>query len=398
MAKLSALASITPNEAEEIITALRKGVPPEKGAELYSVGRKDLLAYFDQTFGELRNKGISDIKFVSGDWGHGKSHFLDLLRDLVLRHNFVVSKVELKSGEVSFDQLPLVIQRMMDNLVTPNVRENGLEALLNEWSRRAPEETESALFSALENQGIDGDMRLKLVEYRRYRNALDGPQYERCLQVVRWFQGRETRSRTWTNVPRFLKSFVKFVRHIGYSGLVVLLDEAEAITSLSRVARVDLANENVRQVIDNDQATKYFYLVFASTPSFLSGEHEHGAQSYPALWRRIRHQLPDLETKSLKKVIVELPGLSEAQLAEAAIKIKAIYQAACGKMIRALTENNLKVLANYVMTQQDRSIGTLVRSTVQILDDAVEGGFDFMSKFELIVGRVMEQEAKDRAR
>jgi hypothetical protein len=398
MAKLSALASITPNEAEEIITALRKGVPPEKGAELYSVGRKDLLAYFDQTFGELRNKGISDIKFVSGDWGHGKSHFLDLLRDLALRHNFVVSKVELKSGEVSFDQLPLVIQRMMDNLVTPNVRENGLEVLLNEWSRCAPQETESALFSALENQGIDGDMRLKLVEYRRYRNAFDGPQYERCLQVVRWFQGRETRSRMWTNVPRFLKSFVKFVRHIGYSGLVVLLDEAEAITSLSRVARVDLANENVRQVIDNDQATKYFYLVFASTPSFLSGEHEHGAQSYPALWRRIRHQLPDLETKSLKKVIVELPELSEPQLAEVGIKIKAIYQKACGKMIRAVTENNLKVLANYVMTQQDRSIGTLVRGTVQILDDAVEGGFDFMSKFELIVGRVMKQEAIDRAR
>ncbi len=398
MASLSALASITTDEAEEIITALRKGVPPEKGAELYSVGRKDLLAYFNQTFGELHNKGISDIKFVSGDWGRGKSHFLDLIRDVALTHNFVVSKVELKSGEVSFDQLPLVIQRIIDNLVTSHVKENGLEALLNEWSQRTSEETENALFKALENEGIDGDMRLKLVEYRRCRNALGGPQYEKCLQIMRWFEGRETRTRTWTNVPRFLKSIIKFVRHIGYSGLVVLLDEAEAITSLSRITRVDLANENVRQVIDNDQATKYFYLVFASTPSFLSGEHEHGAQSYPALWRRIRHQLPDLETKSLKQVIVELPELSEAQLAEVAIKIKTIYEKARGKAIRAVTENNLKVLAKYVMTQQDRSIGTLVRSAVQVLDEAVEGGFDFMARFELIVGRVMEQEAIDRAR
>ena len=302
MASLSALANIATDEAEEIIASLRKGVPPEKGAELYSVGRKDLLAYFNQIFGELRNKGISDIKFVSGDWGRGKSHFLDLIRDSALTHNFVVSKVELKSGEVSFDQLPLVIERIIDNLVTSHVKENGLEALLNEWSQRTSKETENVLFNALENEGIDGDMRLKLVEYRRYRNALGGPQYEKCLQVMRWFQGRETRTRTWTNVPRFLKSIIKFVRHIGYSGLVVLLDEAEAITSLSRITRVDLANENVRQVIDNDQATKYFYLVFASTPRSLVGSMNTVPQAIPHRGEESetnsRNWRPNLSSKS----------------------------------------------------------------------------------------------------
>ena len=177
-----------------------------------------------------------------------------------------------------------------------------------------------------------------------------------------------------------------------------MLDEAEAITSLSRISRVDVANENIRQIIDNDLGTQYFYLVFASTPSFLSGEHEHGAQSYPALWRRIRDQLPDLVSKSYKNVIIDLPELSEAQLAGAAIKIKAIYQISYGKSIRAVTESNLRTLANYAMTHQDRSIGTMVRSTVYILDNAIEGGFNFMSKFELIVERVAEQEAIDRAR
>jgi len=398
MAKQSALASVSPDKAENIIAALRMGVPPDKGAELYSVGRNELLAYFDQTFEALHNKGISGIKFVSGDWGRGKSHFLDLLRDNALKHNFAVSKVELISGEVSFDQLPLVIQRIMDNLVTLNSTNDGLEGLLNEWSQSTLNETENALFGALENQGIDGDMRLKLIEYRRYRNASDGPQYERCLQVVRWFQGRETKTKTWTNVPRFLKSLITFIRYIGYSGLIILLDEAEAITSLSRISRVDLANENIRQIIDNDLGTRFFYLVFASTPSFLSGEHEHGAQSYPALWRRIRNQLPDIETKSLRNIIVELPELNEAQLAEVASKIKSIYQVTHGKSIRLVTEKHLKILASYVMTHQDRSIGTMVRSTVQILDQAVEHGFNFMSRFELIVERVAEQEAIDRAR
>ena len=386
-----------PVEAEGIIAAVRKGVPPEKGAELYSVGRDELLLYFNQTFEALKNKGISDVKFISGDWGRGKSHFLDLLRDIALSNNFVVSEVELKSGEVSFDQLTLVIQRIMDNLVTTQSTLNGLEGLLNVWSQNTARESENNLFSTLETLGIDGDMRAKIIQYRRYRNAPEGPQFEKCLQALRWFQGRETKTQTWTNVPRFLKSFINFVRYAGYSGLIILLDEAEAITSLSRISKVDVANENVRQIIDNDQGTKYFYLVFASTPSFLGGEHEHGAQSYPALWRRIRDQLPDLVSKSYKNVIVELPELSEAQLADVAIKLKALYQISHGKSIRAVTESNLKTLANYVMTHQDRSIGTLVRSAVYILDNAIEGGFNFMSRFELIVERAVEQEAIDRA-
>jgi len=283
MAKQSTLADIDSLKAEEIIAAIRKGVPPEKGAELYSIGRDDLLSYFDQTFEALKNKGISDIKFISGDWGRGKSHFLDLLRDIALAHNFVVAKVELISGEVSFDQLPLVIQRIMDNLVTMQSTSNGIEGLLNVWSQ----------------------------------NTLRG--------------------------------------------------------------------------IESD-------LFFASTPSFLGGEHEHGAQSYPALWRRIRDQLPDLVSKSYKNVIIDLPELSEVQLASAAIKIKAIYQFSYGKSIRAVTESNLRTLANYVMTHQDRSIGTMVRSTIYILDNAIEEGFNFMSRFELIVERVVEQEAIDRAK
>ncbi len=397
MVKQSALVKMDPVEAEEIIAAVRKGVPPEKGAELYSVGRDELLLYFNQTFEALKNKGISDVKFISGDWGRGKSHFLDLLRDIALSNNFVVSKVELKSGEVSFDQLTLVIQRIMDNLVTTQSTLNGLEGLLNVWSQNTARESENNLFSTLETLGIDGDMRAKIIQYRRYRNAPEGPQFEKCLQALRWFQGRETKTQTWTNVPRFLKSFINFVRYAGYSGLIILLDEAEAITSLSRISKVDVANENVRQIIDNDQGTKYFYLVFASTPSFLGGEHEHGAQSYPALWRRIRDQLPDLVSKSYKNVIIELPELSEAQLADVAIKLKALYQISHGKSIRAVTESNLKTLANYVMTHQDRSIGTLVRSAVYILDNAIEGGFNFMSRFELIVERAVEQEAIDRA-
>lgn len=255
-------------QAYRIISALRKGTPSEERVDLYSVGREQLLSYFNDKLIEIKNYGVSDVKLVSADWGHGKSHFLDLLRDLALKHNFVVSKVELHSREVPFDQLPIVIQRIMANITTPKERKNGLEALLNDWAVRNKSKSEQEIFGSLKETGIFPNMRLKLVEYQNHYNCPTGPEYQQCLQVLKWFEGKETKSRTFKDVREYLHSLVLFIRSLGYSGFVVMLDEAEAITSLSRISRRDLANENIRQIIDNDQDTQGFYFVFASTPTF----------------------------------------------------------------------------------------------------------------------------------
>ncbi|MDI6734913.1 MAG: DUF2791 family P-loop domain-containing protein, partial [bacterium] len=124
------ISTVSKDQAYRIISALRKGTPPEEGVDLYSVGREQLLSYFNDKLIEIKDYGVSDVKLVSADWGHGKSHFLDLLRDLALKHNFVVSKVELHSREAPFDQLPIVTQRIMANIATPTERRNGLESLL----------------------------------------------------------------------------------------------------------------------------------------------------------------------------------------------------------------------------------------------------------------------------
>lgn len=92
MARKHVGATVSTTEAEQIIVAVRKGVPSDRGLELYSVGREDLLAHFDEKLRSVEEKGISDIKLASADWGHGKSHFLDLVRDLALKHNFVVAQ------------------------------------------------------------------------------------------------------------------------------------------------------------------------------------------------------------------------------------------------------------------------------------------------------------------
>lgn len=390
--------SLSKDQAYRIISALRKGTPPEEGVDFYSVGREQLLSYFNGKLDEIKNCGGSDVKFISADWGHGKSHFLDLLRDLALKQNFVVSKVELHSREVPFDQLPIVIQRIMANIATPKERRNGLETLLNDWSVHNKSKSEQEIFKSLTDIGIYPDMRLKLVEYQRHYNCVTGPEYQQCLQVLKWFEGKETKSKTFKDVGEYLHSVVLFIRSFGYSGFVVMLDEAEAITSLSRISRRDLANENIRQIIDNPRHTQNFYFVFASTPTFLSGEGEHGAQDYSALWRRISDPLQGLRQDSLRKVIVELPKLTEEEFFQLAQKIKAVYEVAREQNLTMVNDSHLRSLAHYVKTRTDQRVGTMVRSTVAILDEAISPEFDFLAKFELIVEKTMEQEAIDRAR
>ena len=384
------------NQANRIITALRTGTPPKEGVDFYSVGREQLLTYFNDKLIEIKVNGISDIKFVSANWGEGKSHFLDLLRNLAFKHNFVVSKVELHSTRVPFDKLSIVIKHIMKNISTPKEQENGLEALLDDWSVRNKSKNKREIFDLLKDVGIYPDMRMKLEEYQRYFNRVTGLEYEQCLQVLKWFKGEETRSRTFTDVREYLHSFVLFIRSLGYSGFVVMLDEAEAITSLSRMGKRDLANENIRQIIDNDQNIQGFYLIFASTPTFLSGEDERGAQSYRALWRRISDPLPGLQQDSLHKVIVELPKLTEEEFFRLAQKIKEVYEVAKEQKLTMVNDNHLRSLAHYIQNRSDQRVGTMVRSTVAILEGATSSDFDFLAEFELIVEKVKEQEAKDR--
>ena len=393
---MSSMKALTKGKAIQVITALRKGTPPDEGAGLYSVGREELLSYFDKKLLEVKKHAVSDIKFVSADWGHGKSHFLDLLSDLALKHNFVVSEVELRSGEVSFDELSLVVERMMASVITPRAKANGLEAILNEWSQLNASKSKQELYESLLDAGIFPDMRLKLVEYASSYNCPNGPEYERCLQIMKWFEGKETKSKTFRSATEFIRNFVLLVRLLGYSGLVILLDEAEAIVSLSRIGKRDQANENVRQIIDNDNAVHNFYLVFASTPSFLSGEDDRGAQSYPALWRRISDPLQEFVLNSVDKVIVELPELSEEQFTQIAVRIRTIYGKATGKTPSTITDEHLRLLAHYVKTQKDKSVGTMVRSTVAVLEQCTRPQFNFLETFELIVEKAMQQEARDR--
>jgi len=391
----------TQKQALSIIQRLREGVPPAEHVWLFSIGREELLHYFERVLDNIAKFDQQGIKFIQADYGHGKTHFLDMFAQLALARNFVVSYVSLDRDSAPFNKLERVVPLIMSKIMTPSTRQGGLTRLLEEWSQRVSGQDTNAILRELGEserlQLLSPDFKLKLAQYANAYNAPGGPEYERCLTIEKWFRGEEAKSKTFKSVPDHLAALVQFVRYLSYNGFLVMLDEAESITLLSRITNRDQANENLRQIIDN-QNLEGFYFVFASTPTFLSGEDDRGAQTYPALWRRISDPLGAIGQKSLDKVIVELPELSVDQFSQLALQIRDIYQVAYSQRMPRVTNAHLERLAKYVRERTDKSIRTLVRSTVMLLDEARDNEeLDVLSNYELIVERVLRDEERKRA-
>jgi chromosomal replication initiation ATPase DnaA len=73
--------NIRPKEARRIFSSLRIGIPPQKGIQHYTT---DELSKFLKRFVREADYDIEDssiIKFIYGDYGSGKTHFLRLQKE-----------------------------------------------------------------------------------------------------------------------------------------------------------------------------------------------------------------------------------------------------------------------------------------------------------------------------
>ena len=382
--------------AAQILSDLKTGKPPHEYVGEIHVGYDALLNYFRQKLDEIREFGTSDVKFVNADYGGGKSHFLDLIRLLAFERDFVVSRVELNQTDTPFDKLDKVIQSMMRNVATAEFRKNGLEQVLRKWARDSRSIPERSLHDSLDALSMP-QLRLKLIAYARAYNSGAGDPMG-MAELMKWFRGEEARSKTFPSVREYLHDLTQFFRLIGYGGFVIMLDEAESISTMTRGARGEVANENIRQIIDNDRGTEGFYFVFASTPTFFAappgGNPRRGdpvsIYSYPALRRRVENMLGLMDPFSPESVIVELPKLTINDILELAHRIRDLAHLAYGEPATPITDPQLQALVAYVHMTDPR-VATAVRSLVALCERARRPGFSFQQEFELVVEHEREQ-------
>ena len=304
--------------ALRVLEPLRRGTPPQRGVYLYSVGHEKLLNGIQRQ--HLAN--ISDcgtIRFLSGSWGAGKTHFFRVLREAALKDGCLVSNIELNVNDAALDKFERVFYSIVRNVETPLCYEQGIpqEAAPFSYVVRealgflstgehdlggevAYEDYARAQEKLMADREIDIDFR-KMIENYWKTYLADAPdptvlELQRA-EILEWFSGEGTigsyRKRFGVNkmVARdnarlMLQSLAAFVRLAGYRGLVILFDEAEQAYSVMRKSSLRNAHNNLLSLINNIENLNGMFMVYATTPDFYVDQ-KHGIVVYGALSGRI---------------------------------------------------------------------------------------------------------------
>ncbi len=318
--------------AIQVVESLRMGIPPQRGIALYSVGNDKLIdGVAGNHLGTPRDQGI--IRFVSGSWGAGKTHFFRQLREAAFQRDWLVSGVELDVNSTALNKFQTVFAAIVRQIATPSTfeKDTPLEAapfgtVLYEslaWLGGGGREVISPLSydaiskattALMDDTAIDIDVR-KMI--RAYWETFLPEQPEPASveqtrgEILQWFSGEGAvgfyRKRfgvakmiSKENAKTMLQSLAAFVRLAGYNGLMILFDEAEQAYSVMRKSALRQAHDNLLSLINNIEDLAGLFLVYATTPDFYT-DPKHGIVVYGALAGRIGRP-QDRAPKALDRV------------------------------------------------------------------------------------------------
>lgn len=350
--------SLSKDVARSIIEVVGgSGNPPEYGFQFFTAGVDEYLAPIENEYlSSFIKDGGRSFKMIVGTYGGGKTHFLYCVRELAWKQNFAVSYVRLSPTETPFHKLESVYQSIVSNLTYPMTPEEllsgyerGIESFIKVWYARKTTEVQS--------KEIMGD-RLK-EELNSYISSI--PNFEsisftnavreafRCLldrrdtdfsKIAQWLKAEGFDSRKVDGHPKFgilqkidkstafsmIRSLVRWVREAGYSGLVVLFDEAELVPSMSGKQK-DLLLSNLRELVDEcGHGTLANSMFFYAVPdeNFLQGK----TQIYEALRQRVSTVFETLNPVGVKIYLEKLSRKPEEILREIGGKLGGIFEVA----------------------------------------------------------------------
>ncbi len=311
---------IAKREATAILNSLNAGVVPRTGLRHIAVGRLREIAALKQDMDQIRDGGAT-VRFVIGRFGSGKSFLLQLARTYALESKFVVADADFSPERRlhgTGGQAVATYRELMKNLSTQTRPDgNALPAIIEKWISNvqatvaakqslAPDAPEFATavkaeivstVNGMEELVHGFDFGTVISAY--YQGYIDGND-ELKGDAIRWLRGEfSTKSEAREaldvrsiidddNYYDYLKVLGRFVRDVGYVGLLICLDEAVNLYKITHsVARTNNYEKVLSIVNDCLQGRAgSFGFIFGGTPEFLEDQ-RRGLFSYEALRTRL---------------------------------------------------------------------------------------------------------------
>jgi hypothetical protein len=304
------MTTIKARERDTVIQALRAGVVPRTGQHLIQVGRAREIETLLRDIERIAEGGTG-FRLVIGEYGSGKTFFLNLIRAVAMEKRLVTAHADLNPDrrlQASGGQARSLYAELMKNLSTRTKPDGGaLSGIVEKFVAQAKTEARAA---SRDSQDVIREKLSSLSELvggydfaeviAAYCRGFEEGNDQLKADAIRWLRGEFTTKtdakaalgvRTFVDDDVFydqLKLFARFVRLAGFSGLLVCLDE---MVNLYKLANAQARNANYEQVLRilNDSlqgSAEGLGFVLGGTPEFLL-DTRRGLYSYAALQSRL---------------------------------------------------------------------------------------------------------------
>jgi hypothetical protein len=307
---VTVIPAIRQRDRDTILQALAAGVVPRVGLQHIQVGRAREIAALVQDIDRVADGGAA-IRFVIGEYGAGKTFFLNLVRLIALERRCVTIQADLAPDRrihATGGQARGLYAEAVRNMATRTKAEGGaLTSIVERFITECVKAAESGGGSV--EKAIDERLRplqdhvgghdYATVLKTYWRANEDGDEALKAA-ALRWLRAEyptKTEARQALGVRSIiddgdvydsLKLLAVFVRLAGYAGVVVVFDE---MVNIYKLQSSQARNQNFEQILRilNDVlqgGVEGLGFLFGGTPEFLM-DSRRGLYSYQALQSRL---------------------------------------------------------------------------------------------------------------
>lgn len=337
---------IKKRDSTAILNSLSGGVVPSRGLQYVMVGRTDEAKQILLDLNNVKN-GSSVIKLFIGPFGSGKSFIQALIQQVAFNEKFVVAKADFTPERRLYGgdgKAVAIYTELTKNLAIATVPEGGaLPTILDKWIGDVQAKViQKKDYGSVEfdNPEFVKDVEKEIISVVSKMDELTGGyDFARILNLyfkgfiednndlqrkaIRWLRGEyrtKTEARTDlgvrdiiddNNYYNYIKVLSQFVKQIGYSGLVVNLDEGINLYKITHPQTRDKNYETILKIYNDTLQgnVEGLYISIGGTPEFLEDE-RRGLFSYGALKRRLQsNRFETNEYRDLSQPVIKLTPL-----------------------------------------------------------------------------------------
>lgn len=344
--------SIKQKERDAVVQALRAGVVPRLGLRHVQVGRVREIEELIRDADRIADAG-SAVRFIIGEYGSGKTFFLNLVRLIAMEKKLVTVHADLAPDRrihATGGQARSLYAELMRNMSTRTKPDGGalssiVERFIGEAQKAAAASGESVntvIHQRLAplQELVSGYDFANVIEH--YWRAFEEGNENGKAAALRWLRGEynlKTEAREALGVRSiiddagvydYLKLMARFVKLAGYDGFLVVLDE---MVNLFKLVNAQARNQNYEQIlrIVNDVLqgnVEHLGVLFGGTPEFLM-DSRRGLYSYEALRSRLaENSFAQGGYVDVSGPVIRLQSLSAEELYVLLTKLRHMF--ACG--------------------------------------------------------------------